>query len=443
MRSFSELPVSKAVAAVCLVSFLFRGGSAAAAAPPPLQREVFVRAVLDRSPVPASARAQARVAQAEARRVASLPEPELMLEVSPLPLQRPAALGEAGMVEVGLRQVIPAPGSLGRREAALQHLASESVELGQASLREVAREAAHVFVDYATATELSLLHGKHHELVGRLQESFTRSFVPPASALDATRVGIESGRVEAEIATAQARVEAARARMNALLGRPAEHELGAPLQREPETVVTTSDEVVRLARARRPELRAGALRVQATQATVAAAQNESRVPSFAVAALYYPAVGRQREHGYGVAASMSLPWLWGARRAETQVSHAQHAAAAADVQSRALAVSTEALTALGETGARAARLRTLLVRVRPLLARQVEIAESRLATGSQTLPAVVEAWRARLEVDAEIAEARAELEHALIDLDWASGGAVPRVRLLTASAPQGGEKEVP
>jgi outer membrane protein TolC len=403
--------------------------SAAAEPGPVLSRDEFVREVLQRSPARRAAEAQARVADAEARVASALPEPELMVDIKQVPLERPYAIDRAGMFELGLKQHVSAPGSLGRRRTAREQLARRAREIGRLSTQNAQREAGFAFVDYAVSTELVRLQEQQRALLTRLEQSMALRFQSGSSPLDAASVAVEGSRIGLLEASAQARLEAARGRMNALLGRAPDSELPPPTSSGAETVTVSAAELLALARKQRPELRAAGAEIDAAAAERAASEREASVPSFDLAALYYPKIGMQSEHGYGVSASMSLPWLWGARRSELEVAAARHDAALAEQRSLAQALETEALAALGEVKASTARLTTLQGGLRSGVERQVALGESRLASGVVALPALLEARRALLLLDVEIVEARGELERALIDLDFAAGGRVPRAGL--------------
>jgi len=430
--SAARLAASVAVSCAFLVRPVRAEGPAA------LSLQGFVAEVVRHSPALEAAKADTRVARADAAAVSALPEPELMLEIWEIPIEQPAALDRAGMVEIGLKQRFPAPGSLSRRRRAREHGAERLGELGRITGRAVARDAAHLFIDYAVAVELERLHAEHHAVIAELESVAVARFSAGESPLDAVSVHIESARIEAAIAEARASIDASRARMNALLGKAPDAPLGSPRLGPASTVASSPEALVRLAHASRPELRAAASKVAEERAELDAREREALVPSFELAALYFPPLGMQEEHGYGVSAGMSLPWLWGGRRSEAYAQDLRRDAALAERRSAALGVADQSLAALGAVLARSRRYDTLTRSVRVALERQVTIAESRLGTGRELLPVAVDGRRALLDLDAEIAEARGALEHALVDLDWAAGAPVPRVPLLPARTEKAG-----
>ena len=86
-----------------------------------LDRRLTERAVLERHPALLAEASRATALERRARAEGALPPPELMAELWQVPLKRPYAVDDAGMLMLSLRQNVPAPGARAARAEALRH----------------------------------------------------------------------------------------------------------------------------------------------------------------------------------------------------------------------------------------------------------------------------------------------------------------------------------
>jgi cobalt-zinc-cadmium efflux system outer membrane protein len=222
--------------------------------------------------------------------------------------------------------------------------------------------------------------------------------------------------------------------LNALLGREPARPLGAALPGEPEVAAWTVEELVAEARRVRPELRAASAEREARRQDASAAAREATWPSFSVAALYFAPTVAMPEHGYGVNASMSLPWLWGGAAQRRDAEEARLASAALAEQGAHIEVDAEVVGAAAAARSAALRLRVLGGRALAASQRGFDATWSAYETGQRDVLTVLSAERAVVDVREQIVMARAALDHALADLDAAVGREVPRAPLASVSA---------
>jgi outer membrane protein TolC len=403
--------------------------------PPVLEREALVEIALTRHPAvrAADARAEARTQEGDAS--ARLPAPELMAELWQVPLSRPYAIDDAGMLMFGLRQDFPAPGSLAASERAARAEADAERRLGQSAARAVARDVLHAYADYVAATLRERAHASHRALAERLVSAARARLAGGAPLSEVTRASFELERIEVDRAADDARIDSARAEINVLVGRAPGTTLPAPRETAPETVVEPLDDLLSLARKRRPELAALASKARAVSAEREQAQKEATIPSFSVAALYFAPVGGM-ESGIGASASATLPWLWGPGSSRREQKHRELTAVSLSIQEMSRGVDNEVARAHSKLRALEARERAIDGQLLPAARQRFETSLSAYGSGAGTLSELLEAREALAMAELESIEARAELEHALVDLEWATGGPLPRRGVEPAKAPE-------
>lgn len=394
-------------------------------APPVLDREALVELALTRHPAirAADARADARTQEGDAN--ARLPSPELMAELWQVPLSRPYAIDDAGMLMFGLRQDFPAPGSLGASERAAKAEADAERRLGQSAAQAIARDVRHAYADYVAATLRERAHASHRALAERLVSAARARLSGGAPLSELTRASFELERIEVDRAADDARIESARAEINVLVGRGPRATLPAPREAAPETAVESLDALLSLARQRRPELAALASKARAVSAEQDQAEREATLPSFSVAALYFAPVGGM-ESGIGASASASLPWLWGPGSSRREQKRRELSAVSLSLEETSRGVDNEVARAHSRLRALEARERALDGKLLPAARQRFEASLSAYGSGAGSLSELLEAREALAMAELESIDARAELEHALVDLEWATGGPLPR-----------------
>jgi outer membrane protein TolC len=392
----------------------------------PLRRESVLRASVARSPAVNAAILRARASATEAGAEGSLPPPEAMAQVWQVPLARPYAVNDAQMIMIGVSQSFPAPGSLGAREAAKlrEARAEEAIALGRARL--VARDADHAYTDYVASVARHRVHQRHEGIAARVLDLAERRQVAGGSLADVADAEVESARVQADVIGDAARVEAARARLNALLVRAPNAALGAPVETEPSVPAWGLDAILARARATRPELRAAEEQREAKREGARAAEREATWPSFTLGALYFAPTTPMPFHGYGLNASMSLPWLSGGASRRRDAQRQMLAAETAAERGARVDVDQDVVTAESSARAAALRLRVLRDRALPASRRGFDVAWAGYESGRIELARVMAAERTVVDIENDVVAARAELDHALAELDAAVGAPVPR-----------------
>jgi outer membrane protein, heavy metal efflux system len=403
-----------------------------------VDRAGLVRAAVERSPAVRAAKGRARASAREGDAVSRLPPPTAMVQVWQVPLAKPYAVGDAQMAMIGLEQEFPAPGARGEREAAKAELAREGDAMASDRARMVARDAEHAFADYVEVTTRRKVHLAHRDIDARMLRVAEARQAAGGSLVEVARIEAELELSHADVGTDEAREDAARARINALLGRDPAAPLGPPQESAPEVPAWDTATLLAKARASRPEIQGARAARDAEARELAATEREAAWPSFKIAGLYFAPVGPAPAHGYGVNASMTLPWLWGAAAARRDVEREKLEAAGSEVDAQRLAVDVDISTAAATTRSAARRLDLLASRARPAAVRAFDVAWNGYESGRTDLTSALLAERGVVDIDLEVVMARATLDHALADLDAAAGAPVPRVPLAAASSTSGG-----
>lgn len=419
---------------VLALAFVVAGGASPARAderpaPERIDRDGILAAVVQRHPALRAAEQRAQSTAFDASSAGRLPPPEAMVQLWQVPIGRPYALGDAGMLMVGLGQTFPAPGARGALERAGEHVALAERALVAERARAIRREAEHAFVDYVETTAHHRVHVDHRAIAVRTLDLARARHAGGGSLTDVTQAEVELARVEADVITDRTRIAGARARLNALLRRDPGAPLGPPVYGEPEIPAWDLRTTLAKAREERPELRATSAQRDARMEEERAADREAKLPSFRLAALYFAPVGPMREHGYGANASVSLPWLWGEASDRRDARREAAAAARSEAEAAKIPIDAEVAAAEANTRAAALRLQALRDRALPASRRSFDVAWAGYEAARTDVLTLLSTRRAVVDVEREIVMARASLDHALADLDAAVGVPVPR-RLL-------------
>jgi outer membrane protein, heavy metal efflux system len=392
----------------------------------PLDRATLVRLAVARNPGVRAASQRARAAETAADGEGRLPPPEVMGQVWQVPFSRPYAFGDSQMIMVGVGQSFPAPGSLGAREAARRQDARVEEATALERSRQVTREAEHAFADYAEAGARHGIHADHQDVARHVLSVAQGRQAAGGALTEVTLAEVELARVEADLMTDAALVETARARINTLLGRNPAAPLGPPVEGEPLVPAWTQEAILATARTSRPELRIATAQEEAKRFELRAEQREATWPSFSLGISYFAPTTIVPFNGYGVNASMSLPWLWGAagRRRDAQQQYVT--AAMTESEGVRVQVDTDVVTAESNVRAAALRLQVQRERVLPATKRAFSLAWGGYEGGRTDLLTLLAARRSVVDAEHDVVMSRALLDHALADLDAAVGVPVPR-----------------
>jgi outer membrane protein TolC len=390
----------------------------------PLDRRTVLRAALERNPAVQVSEQRARAMRASARAEGSLPSPEVMGQIWQVPFAHPAAL-DSQMIMVGVTQSIPAPGVLSEREQSMAAQANQEAAMAGDRARMIRREAGNAFADYTESSAKHRIHRAHLDITRHLFDVAEARHATGGSLIDVTRTQVELSRMEANVVTDATLIESARAHLNALLAREPGSPLGPPV--ESESVIASWDVPTLIAKAHgaRPEFKQVEAEREARAHAVTAAEREASWPSFSVGALYFPPTKAMPEHGYGVSASMSLPWLWGPSGSRREAEREFLGAASMNVAAVRIPVDAEVVTAEARSRSAAYRLQVLRDRTLPASRRSFEVAQAGFESGRTDLMTVLDARRSVVDVDQEIVMARSDLDRALTDLEAAVGVEIP------------------
>jgi outer membrane protein, heavy metal efflux system len=390
--------------------------------------DVVVRLAVARNTTVTAAHEQAAATKLLARSEASLPAPEVMVQVWQVPIAKPYAL-DSQMIMLGVSQAIPAPGSRAARESAGEAESRVAGAIANDRARAVARDAAHAFADYVESTARHRIHGDHLAVARRILALARARYATRGALTDVTQAEVDEARTEADVVTDETRMASARTRINALLARPLDAPLGVAVAGEPRVPAMGLAELVAHARLSRPELRVADAEREARQHDERAASCEATWPSFNVAALYFAPTKSVPDHGYGFSASMSLPWLWGAAERRRAAAHASAVAASSASNGARISVDGELAAAIANAHSAAQRLIVLMRRALPATRRAYDAAWSGFESGRGDALLALAAERSVVDTNEQVVMTRAALDHAMADLDAAVGEAVPRKAL--------------
>ena len=403
--------------------------------PTPLTREAVLSWVVREHPRVASVRVRAEAIDKEADGAGKLPSPELSVDIWSVPFSKPYALSQASMISVGLRQRFPSLGSLGARadaghaEARAERLEADDQE------RDVRRVAAHAYVDYEEAAARARTHLDHLSVARRIVEVSRAWYVSAGSSIEAAQAEVELAQMQADRATDLTLKDRTRSRLNALLQRPIDAPLGDPATIDATVPAWSLTELVQQAQERRPDVKAVRAGHDAAEALRVAARREWLIPSFSVGVLYFPPTSAAPEHGFGVSLGVELPWLWGAGKNRTDAATLASEAAALAIRARNIDVNAEVAEADANVRTQALRLRILQEMVLPATRRTLDAALASYVVSRADFALLLATRRSLIDTDLQIIAARAALDHALVELEAAVGGPVPRAPLASVGLP--------
>jgi cobalt-zinc-cadmium efflux system outer membrane protein len=381
-----------------------------------------VRVALQRNRDLAESRARAQAAEARSHAASRLPDLELKYEQWGVPLARPADLGRAETLMVGLRQSFPAWGTLEARGQAAGEEAGSARDATQARRQEVAAQVHRTFATYYRAEQELRLHLEHVGLTGRVLELARLSQKTGHGGLqDVLRLELELTRLHTDVARLERDQRSSRAMLNVLMDRSPDAPLGPP---EELTVTATADPTAleKTLDSRRAEIDAARRAVRRTQANLEEVRRAAWIPSVMLGLDYwYMPMGSEVRHGYGAMLSLNLPWLSGRRRDESE--EAEHTVRAEE--HRLEATRNIVRYELRDAAARLESARQSFTIIdQDLLGqarRSLEATQAAYASGRGDAIALLDALRSYLQVRIERVHALAELASSEADLRRAAG----------------------
>ncbi len=368
-------------------------------------------------------RVRARAQQAAA--AGRLPDLELKYEQWAVPLARPWALDQAGMLMLGVRQMFPAPGSLAAEARAADQDAR--VELARLRMRrlELPRQIRRAYYEYVRAWQEYGIHLEHVDVTRRLIELGRANFrAGKGTQMDVLRLGVELARLHEDLAEVTRRKLSSAAMLNTLMARPVDAPLGPPAQLLPAEVTASVADLDKTAVASRPEIAAAEHALQGGQAALDAAERTASWPSFTVGVDYWLMPTADEKHAYGAMVMINLPWLNPGHRERVAAREHEVAADRFAIASARNAVRFEVRDAHARYAAARETFRLIAEDLLPQATRSFEAAQSTYAAGRIDALGVVDALRSLLEVRLDRVRAVVELAASVADLERATGADV-------------------
>jgi len=391
----------------------------------PLQRDTVIALALIRSPALAMMAHRARALVHGGRAEGALPAAEIGFEAWNLPLARPYTLGEADMYMLELRQRFPAAGSLDARARAAAEEAQAMLAELSTEERLVAERVADAFAAYAQAVAAERIQKQQIALLERmLQAVHARHASGDAHLADSARVELELSRAHRVLARIDGELRSAHAVLNALLRRPPAAPLGEPRALPAETVQLTVEQLLGRAETVRGAVLSADARVRAAAARREAARAEARVPEFMVGLGYWQAP--KMRAGFGVTASMSLPWLSGPSQDRLHQADAEVAAGHAARDNASQQAQAEIAETLARLHALERELRVVGSQSLPAAHREVDAHAAAFTSGRVSLLEWLDAARSMLDTELELVFLRSELGRTVASLERAVGTALPK-----------------
>lgn len=384
-----------------------------------LQRDVLVRAVLERNPSLEAARQAWRAAAARPAQVGALEDPMLSYGVAPLSIgASDVAFGQ----EIRVEQPIPFPGRRSLRRAQAEAEAEAVLSDYHTALLELATTAALLFEDYRLLHRATEINQEHLRLLREIQEvAAARYSAGLAAQQDPIQAEVEGAEIlQREVALEAERLELT-ARINALLHRRPGLPLPPPTPgaAEPQPAPPDPEALEEAAITARPEMAEKLAELRALQTGVDLARRERR-PDFRVMGSY-SSMWMDAEHRFMAGVSVNLP-VW-RRRIEAAEAEAQARVAQAESEREHLAIEIRADVRERLAGLAEARRRIELIddRLLPAVRDSIQAARASFETGQASFLNVIEAERALRRAQLGYEEALADLRRRQVALDRAVG----------------------
>lgn len=390
----------------------------------PLEREQVVAEVVAKSPTLARRAHRARALVHAGRAEGSLPSPELEGQIWNLPLERPYSLNEADMYMVQLRQRFPAAGSLDAKARALAEEAEAELSELASEEQELAGRARVAFAEYERAHRAARVQKEQLGLLQRMAEAARARFVTGGGLIAAAKIEVEMAEVRRSLARSQGDAARARAMLNSLLRRAPQEALGEPVETPALTVRLPVTDLLSRAGAERGQSRSAEARVRAAEARVRAAEAEARAPEWMVGVGYFQ--DPSMRPGFGLSASMTLPWLWGPGQHRVAQAREEEAAERTAVDTATLDAQADVTEAHARLIDLEERLRVLRSDALPTARRALDAVTAVQSTGGASLGEWVEGTRLLVELELEEVELEGELLLAVASLERAVGGPLPK-----------------
>ncbi len=387
--------------------------------------DAVVRVALARNPDLAELRARARSAVAAGRASSGRPALELMYQQWAVPLSEPYALNRADTLMLGVRQAIPAPGSLDARARAGVEEAAMRAEAVRVRTLDVELKVRHAFFElYASDREYEV-HLEHVAIAEQMVElARGRYRAGSGSQEDVLRTRVDLTRLHNELLRLQERSQSARALLNALMARAPDAPIGPVAEPAPRLAKVDATQLEGALEARRPEVAAAGLAVRRSEAALGEARSSRWWPDFTVGVDYWFMPQNEMQHAYGATLSMTLPWLNPRYADEERRAEEALSADRAALESVRNAARYELRAAAARWDAAQRSLKLIDSELLPQAKASFEAARASFTSGSSDALRLLDALRAYLDVRVERIRALQRLLTAEADVERAFGGEI-------------------
>jgi len=391
-----------------------------------LDRDGFVRAVLEKNPSLEAARHGIRAALARVHQAGAFEDP--MVDVGVAPLSIGPSRAPFGF-EVAVSQKLPWFGKRAFESEASEADAAAAKSDYEAVKRELALSAVMLYDDYFVAARSLEINGEHVALMRAIHDSAVAQFgAGRGSAGDALMAESELTHMEHDAVLLATERDVMVAQMNELLHRAPELPLPPPpkelpLPREPDSVARddTAEAV-----ARRPDIVAAEQRARAEEARAEGAERES-YPDITLSTSYNT-MWEMPQHRWMVGVGLNLPFQTGRRSGAADEARAMRSQLLSEAARMTDAARTGAFVARRQLEESKHVLGLFERRLLPVARQAIDAARAGFITAQNPFNSVIEAERnlRRLELEyqmrrAEYVRRRAELDRALgriPGLDW-------------------------
>lgn len=274
----------------------------------PLDPVLVSRLAIQRNPRLREALARAEAARESIDAAGSFDAPLLKFEAEEIPRGRPFSLGTNRGNMLGMQQTVPFPGIRDLRVEAASRDAASMVEMYATEERDIAAMSRRALSMYYMATRELEIVRQHIEILSEFERiADSRYRTGSAQQQDLIKPQVEIVDLQNEALSLDQRIGSARSEINALLNRPADAPLGPPAEVAVPPGELDGSALAREAMESRPEVRAAALRLEASRVMLRLAEKETRSPMFMFEAKYVQMP--YEEDAWSGMIGMTLPWL--------------------------------------------------------------------------------------------------------------------------------------
>ncbi len=387
--------------------------------------ETLLHAARTRNPELREASARAQAGLEEIRRAGALDDPMLSFQTEGVPFRNAASPGKAMENKIGLSQPLPFPGNLSLRSEAALREAEGMREMARDRERDVAARMKRAYFEYASLSKELEIHLEHVKILEGFEKVSDIKFRNgAASQQDVLRPQVEQVMLHNDVFMIEQRIGSARAAINQLLHRPPAAPLGSPREMLPVEELFDPADLTARALAGRPEVLAAEARVKASQAGRTLADREATWPDFAVGVEYLQIP--DGPDAYSAMFSVNLPWLTGKRPAEARRMERLLEADRAALDTVRARVQFEVRDAWLRVESARRSLTLYRGELLPKSAQGVEVSRASYERDKASFLDLLDSERSLRDVKLKYAQALAQYESAVADLERATGADLRR-----------------